>query len=466
MRDTSSHSARPHGGRTRNSISDRVASTRVLACVYFVWGVGSACSGSGAGEGGRVRIEVAALELPGVGDACYDVEVTNGNGEFLWAFGNPMQQVPSDTRAICSTSVGMSNGGLTYFGPCDVTAPETRVKLFVDSLWEQGADVSVDSPLTDWVNPCPAPQGCTVVTTCEAGQDVTATFDLTVLREANQGFFDVAVSFEDVFCTAQLDCQRQGPSGSEPLELLLDPVSGQRVPSAMLSFACTAGAGSDTHLLLQESLECDDMAPIVFPLSHREGQFYTASNRPSPLIQAATFRGLDVRTNSQGQSSDVIFFNTAFAVDFTKVSGICRLRASLSATSGRPSPAFSTPVGATYPVIRVLEPVAAGGANTYACSHHEIGSTVGDGLWVDYTTPSTPVGFGYLAYEQDSLVVVEGRPGLEFQNYQVTAATHSDSASFTLVMSTGQSSPFVGRASSATYRLEGGLMSWLTKDGP
>jgi hypothetical protein len=120
----------------------------------------------------------------------------------------------------------------------------------------------------------------------------------------------------------------------------------------------------------------------------------------------------------------------------------------------------------TYPVLRVLEPLAVAGGGGYVCSHHEIGTTAGEGLWVDYTTPSGPVGFGYLAYEKDEVVVVEGRPVLELQNYPVTAATRSESANFTLIMSTGQSSPFVGRASSTSYTLEGGLMSRLTKDGP
>jgi len=40
-----------------------------------------------------------------------------------------------------------------------------------------------------------------------------------VVRAANQGFFDVAVSFDDIFCAAKFDCEN---ADHTPLELLFD----------------------------------------------------------------------------------------------------------------------------------------------------------------------------------------------------------------------------------------------------
>jgi hypothetical protein len=407
-----------------------------------------------------VELRVAALDLPGVENACYDVVVTNGLNELLWAFGNPTKSRPEDTQTICSDALGIEDGALSYFGPCDGSSPETTVTLFVDSLWAAG-----DVALTDWQNPCPSPTGCSVTTTCIPGGNVTAQFDLTVLREAEQGFFDISVNFDSIFCTAQVDCERQGSSGPEPITMLLDPATGTRLPTALLSFSCTAGAGRDTHLYLTESLVCG-ATTIPLSLAGREGNIYTADNRPSPILQAATYRGFDLRTNAQGQSSDVIQFTTAVALDFTASTANCDLVASLSATAGRQTPPFATPFGTIHPVIRVNTRLTNMGGTDYACTQSTIGDGPEDGLWVTYTSADGPQVFNYLAYEQDGTVKVEKRSIVTLQHYTVSAATQADSPGFTLIMASGQTSPFVLPASSESFDLEGGLISILTQDTP
>ncbi len=69
------------------------------------------------------------------------------------------------------------------------------------------------------------------------------------MRDANQGFFDVAINFEDVFCSAKLDCTYDN-DGNVPINLLFDPVTGERRQTAVVALACTQGPNADnrTHL--------------------------------------------------------------------------------------------------------------------------------------------------------------------------------------------------------------------------
>ncbi|HRE88129.1 MAG TPA: hypothetical protein PK095_03230, partial [Myxococcota bacterium] len=101
--------------------------------------------------------------------------------------------------------------------------------------------------------------------TCLPNADTRVSFDLTVMRRAEQGFFDIAVSFEDVFCSAKFDCCYDdngdgcAPDGSEDIELLFD-ANGQRARTFVLGFACAApvSSGEQAALYLDAlQLDCD-----------------------------------------------------------------------------------------------------------------------------------------------------------------------------------------------------------------
>ena len=67
------------------------------------------------------------------------------------------------------------------------------------------------------------------------------------MRDAQQGFFDISVNFEDILCSAKLDCV---PS-------LLHRPGGARDLTAVLGFACTSG-GDDTCLYTGPvTIDCD-----------------------------------------------------------------------------------------------------------------------------------------------------------------------------------------------------------------
>ena len=42
---------------------------------------------------------------------------------------------------------------------------------------------------------------------CAPSQDHLVTFDFSVIRSANQGFFDIKATVEDIFCAAKADVQ-------------------------------------------------------------------------------------------------------------------------------------------------------------------------------------------------------------------------------------------------------------------
>ncbi|MCA9515731.1 MAG: hypothetical protein KC635_12365 [Myxococcales bacterium] len=198
--------------------------------------------------GARLDLHVGALSLPGVGRVCYDVRVESGASETVWSRGVVgTSAAGGDTTTICSDAYGDgAGGGVAYVGTCDASAPEHTVRLWIDSIEDENG-----APLTDWRDPCPpgqdgAPGGCTKPAHCDANADTAVTFDLTVMRAANQGFFDVAVEFDDIFCSAKLDCAYDD-AGEEPIELLFR--DGVRSQTAVVGFACTGGPGGAGTIL-------------------------------------------------------------------------------------------------------------------------------------------------------------------------------------------------------------------------
>ncbi|MFO0744997.1 MAG: hypothetical protein U1F43_04875 [Myxococcota bacterium] len=228
----------------------------VAASLSCSWLIGCADEGptgpaSRSGPTGRVAVAIAPLSLPGVENACFTLAVYNGDpdadGELVWT-----------ETGICADDYGDGAGSITYVGTCDAGVPSANVAtLVLDDLYAGGTTPMAAS---SYVNPCPADAPCQRVVPCVANADARVDFSLTVLRDASQGFFDVAVDFADVFCSAKLDCT----DGDGPLELLHDPRTGQRADTAVLGFACTAGMGETTWMHLDDIvIRCADGGPTT-----------------------------------------------------------------------------------------------------------------------------------------------------------------------------------------------------------
>ncbi len=213
--------------------------------------------GTGTVEPGRsVEVAIAALDLTGVTNACFTVSVHNGpptaGGELVWS-----------EAGICADDYGDGTGSISYIGPCDADVPNDNVvSLVLQGLYDGTPPSPLDA--SEFVNPCPAERPCQRSVTCRENADALVEFNVTVLRDARQGFFDVAVNFADVFCSAKFDCT----DGDGPLELLHDPITQERGPTGVLAFACTSGLGETTWMHLDDIvITCTGGTTAVDPSS-------------------------------------------------------------------------------------------------------------------------------------------------------------------------------------------------------
>ncbi|PKN55169.1 MAG: hypothetical protein CVU56_22690 [Deltaproteobacteria bacterium HGW-Deltaproteobacteria-14] len=321
--------------------------------------------------GARVAIAIAPLDLPGLVDVTYELTVTNDKSGVVW------------TRAGVLASAYGDGTGLSYVGTCDAAddAQPNTVAVRIVSLHDADGVV----PASDWSNPT-AQAALTRDVTCRADADVAVDFDITVARRATQGFFDVAVSFADIFCSAKFDCD----TTAEPLRLVHGP-GGERLPSAVLALACTAGPGQDTWLYMDDlELTCAGET-LTVPIDGGPGNLYGASSpAPAPLVQAMIFRGLEALTGAQGSLSKR-YVNVALAVDFDLTSGPCALTTHATAHDGELT-LGQTPAG-TYPVISYEIPLVNGAGDGYGCGRMAIDDPAGvPGDQVATTYVTTPPG--------------------------------------------------------------------------
>ncbi|MCB9734949.1 MAG: hypothetical protein H6745_20370 [Deltaproteobacteria bacterium] len=328
-----------------------------------------------AGEGARLAIAVAPLSLPGVTDACYTLSVFAGADPTTGA------EVMSKAH-VCASQYGDNAGAVSFVGTCDASGDgASSVRLVMEDLCAGGACPATAGgansiPATEWRNPCPGPGGCVKTATCRPNADEPVGFDLTVARAANQGFFDVAVSFSDVFCSAKLDCQ--GTNG-QPLELLFDPDTGKRGQTAVVAWACTAGPDGDTWLYYDNVvLRCFD------PQGQPAGEWaYDPSLGPgntgagaAPFIfQTATYRTVEA-------TNGVVSWNMAFGILPGELPGRCTLSARATASDGALT-GNSTTAGAVYPYVQ-WEVELSSAEDTLSCGKHAL-DVDGSGVTTEYT---------------------------------------------------------------------------------
>ncbi len=233
-----------------------------------------ACADEVAGPKGPLQIAVAPLSYPGLADVCYGLTVYNGDPS---VFGT--DTVWSQT-GVCSSQYGNTEGGdITYIGPCDADVDGNNfVELVLESVEVEGGDILDDQNTTidgdaDFENPCPEGAPCTLDFECVENADVFVEFNLTIMRDAEQGFFDVAVNFDDIFCSFKFDSCYDNGDGDD-IELLFGDTSGEvsivdgdgRDHTAVFAMACTAGPGVDidTEILISNViLTCGEQS---FPL--------------------------------------------------------------------------------------------------------------------------------------------------------------------------------------------------------
>jgi len=343
------------------------------------------CSNESAhGPEGHLALEVAPLALTGISDATYTVTVKNGLGAMLWS------------RSLTSSRFGNGLGAVSYVGTCDAEQPQTTVSLTLDELRDATHALVAG---VDYTNPAPSTNPIVLTRTCVANVDVPVVFDLTIARAANQGFFDVAITFDDIFCSAKLDC---GPLDA-PLMLLHD-ARGERAETAVVGFACTAGPGADTTLCMDRLvITCDNGGPFIVDVADGPGNLDPLFDDPTSdlLYQAAVYRGTDPGDDGW----DIAYWNIALGLNtgaFVNL-GACTLTGTATASDG-PFVNGATPEGQRWPLVTWSVPLT-NGAGVRVCTEH--GLDQGNGVRTSYS-PTEGHGFYASFTRATGLVTVTG----------------------------------------------------------
>jgi hypothetical protein len=318
-------------------------------------------------SGSNLALAVQALAFAEVGDIAYHVSVESPLGP-VW-------------EADLLASRYGDGTSLSYVGPCDAS-PEAQpqtIALRVDALYDtQGALISSDA----WAKP----STLELTAVCQADTDVPVAFELTLMRRAAQGFFDIAVSFDDIFCSAKLDCEEDdgGPI------FLVHGADGERAPSVVLALSCVDPGSTDLRLYLTDvAVDCG-AGPIAVDLSGGPGVLYGASDpAPAPLLQAMRFSGLQSYTNSAtGEVAGGAYLTAALALDVDAIDQRCTLAAEATAHDGELAD-FTLPSHATYPVISWELDLTSPGVDGYACTQHALDAP-GSGVATGYSAATPP----------------------------------------------------------------------------
>ena len=370
----------------------------VTSCLALA--AGSACLGSSEPGGPKLAVDIAALTLTGPDNVCYDLLVENADGP-VWSKGNPLLTLlgadqtggtvtgAADTDTICSTRYGNSDGGdVTYIGTCDSSSDsdlgreevQNRVTVWVDGIYKSGAD------LGDWQDPCE--DGCSLSVDCNENEDSRVEFNLTLMRQANQGFFDIAVNFEDIFCSAKFDnCYPDGDdAGTDDDNItLLHGADQVRDWTGVVGFACSAGSdATQTNLLYGPfTVTCGNNVFAIDP-SVDEGNDSVAGSAGG-VLHYGVYRGTEQLDCGTGVGScKKVFWNVAFSIqDLEALGGSCTLAVTATANDNNQGFELGLPksVGVTYPYIEIATTLTNNGAGI--CQRNAL-NVIGSGVQTQY----------------------------------------------------------------------------------
>lgn len=318
----------------------------VVAAGALVGGCADGAETNQPFDGPTFNLEIGALELTGVADAVWDIEVINGLDETVWA------------QRISSSQYGDGAGSASYVGPCDASENDNTVEVTLlgvySSAFAQGADLGAfgaDAPAG--FDPINNPGTLSKPFTCVENGDVFVEFNVVVMRPAQQGFFDIAVNFNNIFCSAKFDCSYVNVCGANgfctadgttacttdgnectgnyDIDLLHN--GANRDKTYVLGFACTAGGagvtGVDTHLYLNDiTVTCGENSWDINPLA-ADGNYNTSEGWSGvtpdedntggvlPFFQVASYKGQEDFDGDYNK----LYLNMAFGVGTADLSG-------------------------------------------------------------------------------------------------------------------------------------------------
>jgi hypothetical protein len=346
--------------------------------------------------GPRVAIDVAALNLTGVADACWTITVKNGAGTPETVF----------TRTVSSSRYGDGAGSASYVGPCDADPAVANNTVTVELLGLYAgtvADCSAPPASVDFQNPGTLSRSFV----CRANEDVAVNFNVSLMRPAQQGFFDIAVNFGDIFCSAKVDCCADDDDNGvcdRDIDLLYS-ASG-RDSTVVVGFACASGdTTTDTFLYLDPltivcggttvaSITPEGQGNLCDP---QTGACTNVTDGLDLLFQVGVYRGKE-----QLAGVDKVYWNLALGMNKANFpSGQdCRLRfrgtadddASDGTEPGEIPGAQGGVIadGDVYPIVTADVLLSSAEAGPWACTKNPL-NVPGSGVTTVYTPPGGTV---------------------------------------------------------------------------
>jgi hypothetical protein len=306
----------------------------------------------GTPEAGNVSIEVASLDLPDVTSALYTLSVRNLSGQTIAAV------------TIDSADYGNGQGSATYITPCDADPNEqpNQVTATLVQLFAGNTPVSATMP-PPIVRPV----------TCLANRDTSVELDFTVVRSAQQGFFDIKATVEDIFCSAKLDCSTD--------------YTPNAATTVVIGFACGAGAPADVDTFLYMSDILVDCGLLGQAIIHPEGDGYVSPGNITDTDPNNLITGVRVyRGPQQLNALDALYWNVTFGITSWGATADCSVSLQATATDGSVAlgPTYTAPylTAANYPQVEWDVPITQDAA--VVCSNHPVNGANG----VEVTFPS------------------------------------------------------------------------------
>ncbi|TNF32526.1 MAG: hypothetical protein EP329_10015 [Deltaproteobacteria bacterium] len=321
----------------------------------------------------HLAVAVQPLSLAGIGDADYTLQVYNGDP----AGGG---ELVAEAAHITSERYGDGAGSLSYVMPCDPSSGTSYVRLVLNGLTDSdGAPVDPGT----YRNPTPLLKPVT----CVEGVDTPVELNLTVARDATQGFFDVAVSITDSFCAAKYDCL--GGDG-DPLTLLHDPLTGERSTTMVLAFACASGSGDATWLHMTDVyVVCADGGQTTPYWLSPAGTQGNHGPVPPLFFQTALYNG-----DEQLPGGDKCYWNLALGLEAAAPANCTLVVDATVSSDSWLERAGQSPADTVYPYIHYEVPFT-NAEGLLACDRHAL-----DAPDLRVSTAYTDFVGGTFAYER------------------------------------------------------------------